>query len=197
MHLREHWKKVSSGERGGSWDDFTKFISGLKANQLWRHNQAGDMPHVNGHIDLRSLFDLVQANQSSQARGYTYTHHLLNTHNKEAIKYANNNGFTINVSTESFKAADDAMNIGLPAVTVIPSTHDKLQEYKIGNKKYYKVIKPIKTDDNRRVVVCPAQTCEPTKCETCGLCAKQDRDYVIAFVAHGNQSKKVNDILND
>ena len=67
---------------------------GLKPNQIWRHNQAGDMPHFEGHIRLDLLKDLVQAN--SGRRGYTYTHHKLITHNVEAIKYSNKQGFTIN-----------------------------------------------------------------------------------------------------
>ena len=90
-----HWNKVTKGERGGNWDDLTKFVSSLNAGQLWRHNISGDLPHVDGHIDLRQLFDLVQANKASGAKGYTYTHHLLSKNNKpvhhniEALKYAN------------------------------------------------------------------------------------------------------------
>ena len=29
-----HWNKVTKGERGGSWDDLTKFVSSLNAGQL-------------------------------------------------------------------------------------------------------------------------------------------------------------------
>ena len=200
FHLRNHWQKVSKGERGTDWQGLTDFIKSLKPNQLWRHNQAGDMPHVDGHIDLRHLFDLVQANKASGAKGYTYTHHLLHTHNKEAIKYANNNGFTINCSTESLEDADSAMNQGMPAVTVIPSDHKAVESYKVtyqGKKQeLFKVKEKITTPDGRRVVVCPAQTCAPTKCETCKLCSKSDRDFVVAFVAHGGGKKKVDTFLN-
>ena len=77
FHLRQHWQKVSNKERGTDWQALTDFVKGLKPNQIWRHNQAGDMPHFEGHIRLDLLKDLVQANKGR--RGYTYTHHKTNT----------------------------------------------------------------------------------------------------------------------
>ena len=201
-----HWRKVTEGERGGSWDDLASFVSQLNAGQLWRHNVSGDLfydtaPDGQELINLAMLKQLIDANKSSQAKGYTYTHHLLNTHNKEAIKYSNSNGFTINCSTESLEAADAAMNEGMPAVTVIPSDHKAVESYKVtyqGKKQeLFKVKEKITTPDGRKVVVCPAQTCAPTKCETCKLCSKSDRDFVVAFVAHGGGKKKVDTFLNN
>ena len=120
-----HWNKVTSGERGGSWDDLTNFISSLNAGQLWRHNVSGDLPYVKAPdgqelINLALLKQLIDANKASGAKGYTYSHHKLNTHNLEALKYANKNGFTINASCESLAQADDARAQGLPAVCVVP-----------------------------------------------------------------------------
>ena len=119
----------------------------------------------------------------------------------EAIKYSIRNGFTINCSTESFEAADSAMNDGMPAVTVIPSDHKAIESYKViheGKKQeLFKVKEKITTPDGRKVVVCPAQTCAPTKCETCKLCSKSERNYVVAFVAHGGGKKKVDTFLNN
>ena len=193
-----HWRKVTDGERGGTWDDLAAFVSQLKAGQLWRHNVSGDLPHHEGHIDLRQLFDLVQANQASGAKGYTYTHHLLNTHNKEAIKYATNNGFTINASTETYSQADAVINQKINAVTIIPSTDESIVPYCSleDHKVYYRQLKQLKTPEGRRIKICPAQTCVPTKCENCGLCSHQERNYPIGFIAHGNKVKTVNDILN-
>ena len=103
-------------------------------------------------------------------------------------------------STESLKDADSAMNDGMPAVTVIPSDHKAIESYKViheGKKQeLFKVKEKITTPDGRKVVVCPAQTCAPTKCETCKLCSKSDRKYVVAFVAHGGGKKKVDTFLN-
>lgn len=46
-----------------------------------------------------------------------------------------------------------------------------------------------------RFVRCPAELSESFTCADCGggvpLCARGDRDYVVTFVAHGSQKKKV------
>lgn len=198
-----HWRKVTDGERGGTWDDLASFVSQLNAGQLWRHNVSGDLPYIKAPdgqelINLALLKQLVDANSASNAKGYTYSHHKLNTHNKEALKYATKNGFTINSSTETYSQADDVINQGLNAVTIIPSTDDSIVPYCSleDHKVYYRQVKQLKTPEGRRIKICPAQTCVPTKCETCGLCSHQERNYPIGFIAHGNKVKTVNDILN-
>ena len=201
--LSWHWKKVSNGTQSNvyDWDSFTNYIrTKTKPNQFWRMNQAGDIPSVQGLMRLDLLKSLVDANKASGAKGYTYTHNVLNTHNVEAIKYATKNGFTINASTESFKDADSAINKGLNAVTVIPSDHKalvpfcSLEDHKV----YYRQTEKITTPNNHKVVVCPAQKCVPTKCENCKLCSvDRGANYVIAFVAHGNGKKAVNKTLNN
>ena len=73
--LALHWRKVSDGERGTDWQGLTKFVRSLPDRQLWRHNQAGDLPHINGQINGTLLGELVRANKGK--RGFTYTHHKL------------------------------------------------------------------------------------------------------------------------
>ena len=174
-----HWKKVSNGLRGGTWDELTTYVSKLKAGQLWRHNQAGDFFSTEQgskeYIRLDLLKSLVDANKSSGAKGYTYTHHQLHTHNLEAIKYSNRNGFTVNASCESLAQADDAIAQGVPAVCVVDNSKPV----------------PARTPAGTRVLVCPAQTSD-TNCKDCGICQQSNRKCVVAFLAHGNQSKKVN-----
>ena len=204
FHLNQHWNKVSTGERGGTWDDLTNKVKTLKAGTMYRHNQAGDFFYDTDEqgrelINLTMLKGLVDANKSSGAKGYTYTHHKLDyIHNLEAVKYANTNGFTVNGSTESMTQADEVCNLGIPAVTIIPETHEQIEKFKSVDpsdgktKELFKVKGKITTPQGRRVVVCPAQQAHPNKCETCKLCTHSKRDYVIAFVAHGNQKKKLN-----
>ena len=180
-----HWKKVSHGLRGGTWSDLTDFVSKLERGQLWRHNQAGDLGYtkdVNGRelIRLDLLKSLVDANKTSKARGYTYTHHKLGyIHNLEAVKYANNNGFTVNASCETMSQVDDAIAQGIPAVVVVDNTKEV----------------PTHTPNNNKVVVCPAQTSD-TNCVDCGLCAQSKRKCAVAFLAHGNRAKKLNATLS-
>ena len=175
---------MSNGLRGGSWSDLTDFVSKLERGQLWRHNQAGDLGYVRSqgreYIRLDLLKSLVDANKSSGAKGYTYTHHQLHTHNSEAVKYANANGFTVNSSCESMQQADAAIAQGIPAVVVVDNSKDV----------------PTHTPDGHRVVVCPAQT-RDTNCNDCGLCQQSKRTCVVAFLAHGNKSKKVNQSLQE
>ena len=179
-----HWKKVSHGLRGGTWSDLTDFVSKLERGQLWRHNQAGDLGYTKDAnnrelIRLDLLKSLVDANKSSKARGYTYTHHKLDyIHNLEAVKYANNNGFTVNASCETMSQVDDAIANGIPAVVVVDNSKDV----------------PTLTPNNNKVVVCPAQTSD-TNCVDCGLCAQAKRKCVVAFLAHGNRAKKLNQTL--
>ena len=185
FHLAQHWKKVSSKERGGTWDELCSYVSSLKPRQIWRHNQAGDLGWVadaQGRelIRLDLLKSLVDANKSSKARGYTYTHHKLDyLHNLEAVKYANNNGFTVNASCESLTQCDDVIKHGIPSVCVVDNSKDV----------------PTHTPNGTRVVVCPAQT-RDTNCVDCGLCAQAKRSCVVAFLAHGNRAKKLNATLS-
>ena len=178
-----HWNKVSQGLRGGTWDELTTYVSKLKAGQLWRHNQAGDFfSDTNGskqYIRLDLLKSLVDANKSSGAKGYTYTHHELHTHNLEAIKYSNRNGFTVNASCESMTQADDAIAAGIPAVCVVDNSKPV----------------PARTPAGTRVLVCPAQTSD-TNCKECGICQQSNRKCVVAFLSHGNRANKVNDNLS-
>jgi hypothetical protein len=173
------WRKVSDAERGSDWQDFCKKITTLPENQLWRHNQAGDLPHNEGNIDYKKLRQLIMSNQGK--RGYTYTHHVLNEHNRVCLENANMMGFTVNASTEDVEVADKVMTeYGIPAVAVVNS--ETTQRFS-------------KTESGRKVIQCPATVYDNVNCATCGLCANANRDYIIAFPAHGTAKKTVNEIV--
>lgn len=174
-----HWRKVSNAERGFVWDEFVNQIRKIAKNQIWRHNVSGDLQHNNGNIDYKKLRQLIMANKGR--RGYTYTHHKLNEHNIVSIQNANMMGFTVNVSCESIEEADRVMTEHeIPAVAVVNS--DKTDRF-------------YKTSSGRKVITCPATIHDNVTCSTCGLCQKADRDYIIAFPAHGNAKKTVNEIV--
>ena len=173
--LGMHWRKVSDGERGTDWQGLCDFVGQLPDGQMWRHNQAGDLPHVLGNIDHDMMAHLVVSNTGK--RGYTYTHHVLNTHNVKIIERANRQGFTINVSTESKSDAVSAYNQGLPAVCVVPTDHADYAEH-----------------DGVKFVTCPAQM-RDISCKDCGLCAQSKRKCVVMFKAHGNSKKHVSKLV--
>ena len=172
--LALHWAAVSAGTRGTSWGQFTQAIAALPEGQLWRHNQAGDLPQTGGTIDAVKLGQLVAANQGR--RGFTYTHHR-DRASLAWVKHANAWGFTVNLSANDLHDADALADTGAgPVVVVLPSTQTENTE----------------TPAGRKVVVCPATQRDDVSCATCQLCQRQ-RDAIVGFPAHGTK-KRVIDI---
>jgi len=170
--LALHWRAVSNGTRGTTWGQFTQSIAALPEGQLWRHNQAGDLPQAGGTIDAVKLGQLVAAN--SGRRGFTYSHHR-DSASLAWIKHANQWGFTVNLSANDLTDADalaDA-NCG-PVVVVVPST----------------ITKNTKTPKGRAVVICPATQRDDVSCATCQLCQRQ-RKTIVGFPAHGTRYRKI------
>lgn len=184
-----HWNKVSNGSRGSSYDDFCDQVKRLRKGTLWRHNQAGDLEGENLLIDLPKLKQLVAANKGKL--GFTYTHkpvlvedikgdltikekQSIVNNNIAAIKYANENGFTVNLSGNNIDHAKKlvALNIA-PVVSVVPMDAKTTKDF----------------------VVCPAVTNVNTNCMTCGLCQKQHKK-IVAFPAHGSAKAKAQQTSN-
>lgn len=171
--LSWHWKRVTSGERGDSWLEFIEAIRQLPKGQLWRYAQAGDLPGDGDSILPAHLRALVRANKNR--RGFTYTHKPLTDGNLQAIRHANDNGFTVNVSSDTAEqAVERHKRHNLPAVAVLSLDAPNVQ-----------------TIDGVKVVACPAEKTDKLNCATCALCADSKRGYVIGFRAHGTSKKKV------
>lgn len=171
--LALHWNAVSAKTRGTGWLEFTQAIDALPAGQLWRHNQAGDLPQQNGTIDAVKLGQLVAANTGK--RGFTYSHHR-DAASINWIRHANAWGFTVNLSANDLNDADylAEQNAG-PVVVVLPSTQNE----------------NTKTPAGRPVVVCPATQRDDVSCATCQLCQRQ-RAAIVGFPAHGSRHRVIN-----
>lgn len=174
--LALHWRKVSDSEEKRSMDSesFLEAIAGLPRGQLWRHNQAGDMPHKDGNIDAVFARQIVKANKGK--KGFTYTHHKLNSHNITMIGKMNDKGFTVNHSADTVQGAVSIFKgwrQHMPVVTLLPIDAPNVQ-----------------TVEGVKVVACPAEKSTKVNCANCGLCADKERDYIIGFRAHGTQKKK-------
>lgn len=176
--LRMHWRAVDDGSRGGSLEDLVALIGALPRGQLWRHNQAGDLPPGSkpDTIDAVALYQLAIAN--THRRGFTYTHYPPTPHNLTAVRQANKLGFTVNLSAESLGEADEYKALGLPVVVTLPADVDDTVITPAGN----------------TVVVCPATTGN-TDCLNCGLCQRRDRDSIVGFPAHGHGAARVQAIF--
>ena len=176
--LALHWGKVSDHSRGMPWGDFCASIEGLPEGQFWRHNQAGDLPGNGVHIDDLALYQLVAANIGK--RGFTYTHYLPQVGtNARAIKAANDNGFTVNLSANNLAECDALADLGIgPVVTALPA--DQAEN--------------LRTPKGRTIVVCPATQRDDVSCATCQLCQRQ-RDTIVGFPAHGPMKNRVINIV--
>lgn len=176
-----HWNKVSKGERGDNFKALVRSIKSLNDGETWRHNVAGDLMHNEQKIDIAALVKIIKANKNKN--GFTYTHHdMTSEHNQEAVAYANYAGFTINLSANNVKHADElkALNVG-PVVTVL---HSETKEN-------------FTTPGGNKIVVCPATLRDDVTCATCKLCARADRKSIIGFPAHGAQKRTVNEMFNN
>jgi hypothetical protein len=178
--LGMHWQKVTAGKRGANLTTFVQAIRKLDAGQIWRHNQAGDLSGRGDRINTRELDRIVRANKGK--RGYTYTHKppaLGN--NGQAIKAANEAGFTVNLSGNSLSHADELKTLGIgPVVAIVPEDAPNKGVTPAGN----------------RWITCPAQTREGVTCATCKLCSVATRTVIVAFRAHGSAKRKVEAIAN-
>jgi hypothetical protein len=168
------WGKVDRKDAGTDWDSFCGQVEALPEGQLWRHNQAGDLPSDGSVIDHEAMEKLIQANKGK--RGFTYTHHdVSDKRNADSVLLANLHDFTVNLSGNNLKHADQlaALQIG-PVVAVVAEDHP---EHSL-------------TPQGRKVVVCPEQTGKAKSCAECGLCQKVNRAVIVAFRAHGVSKKK-------
>jgi len=172
--LALHWRTVSAGRRGGSFDELLQEVSTLPRRVLWRHNQAGDLtPCAPGTIDAQLLARLARVNQGR--RGFTYTHYRPTQSNQAAIRRANECGFTVNLSAQTLAQADAYAALGVaPVVVVLP----------VGAKK------SVRTPEGRLVVVCPASFGD-IDCLNCGICQQRDRSAIVGFPAHGAGAGRV------
>lgn len=171
--LAIHWRAVSEGLRGSTFDELLQEISTLRRRALWRHNQAGDLtPSSPDVIDAGLLLRLARANRGR--RGFTYTHYPPTPTNGAAIQQSNDLGFTVNLSAQTLAQADAYSDIRIARVVVIlPAGRDR----------------PLRTPAGRRVVVCPASL-GSTDCLNCGICQRRDRVAIVGFPAHGAGARR-------
>ena len=169
-----HWRRT---DKVGM--KFSELITGLKSlatNSLVRYNVAGDLVGKNTSIDFGKLKQLA----ALKLKIFTYTHKPVlkeqsknYKQNRQKIKWANQNGLTINLSSNNPEEADKYydLNIG-PVVTVLPVNAPNTSF----------------TPKGRKIIVCPQQNNDKITCAKCQLCAKK-RSVIIGFKAHSTGKK--------
>ena len=177
-----HWNKLSNGTRGVTYDEMISTIKDLPDGIMWRHNQAGDLVGQKSkpyNIKISSLMNMIYSANLNK-KGFTYTHYKMNKQNKMLVKEANDNGFTINLSADSIKQADELYKHRVaPVCVVLP--HDASKT------------KKIITPDGNTVIPCPHDA-TGIQCITCKLCAVPTRKTIIGFIAHGTRKRNFKDV---
>ena len=158
------------------WSELCGKVAALPAGTLWRHNQAGDLPRNGSQIVAADVAALVAANTGR--KGFTYSHHNVlganGAANRKVVADANKAGFTINLSANNLRHADQLAALGIaPVVAVLPADQTANTV----------------TPEGRKVVICPATQRDNITCQTCGLCQRL-RDAIIGFPAHGASKRK-------
>lgn len=188
------WSQISNGTKGMNFDNFLSEVRQLPQG-LWRYGQAGDLPGDGDQIQEDQLLALAKANRHRPV--IAYTHKPLTEQNMNSITKANERGFHINISCESFNEADRITSLGYSAVIALPSEYqrgknEQLSEYKARLSKLR-----TKTEAGTRVAICPATYTE-TNCQQCGVCAKpRPNKGIIGFPAHGTKTATVNQRLSN
>jgi hypothetical protein len=175
------WRKLGTAKlKGLTLRQFCRRVAALPTGQLWRHNQAGDLPGKGDAIDVGALAAIARANEGR--KGFTYTHKPMGrgwARNRAAVRAANAKGFVVNLSADSLTEADGLAALGVgPVVTLLPLGQTG----------------PVRTPEGRLVVVCPAYT-HGVDCQRCKLCAWGQRQVVVGFPAHGARAKTVTRIV--
>lgn len=175
-HTNIWWTRLN--ETGLNFSELVSGIEKLPPTTIWRHNVVGDLiPTTDNGTEIcyESLDEIVKANNKGNKKGFCFTHHPLSENNVKAIRHANDNGFTVNHSTDNKnQAISEFKKYGIPTVTILESDAPQKQEI-----------------DGVKIIVCPEQT-TGIPCSVCRICTKSDRKFIIGFRAHGVAKKKVN-----
>jgi hypothetical protein len=163
-----------------AWGEFCEAVAAFPTNQLWRHNQAGDLPGIGERVDASALAKLTRANKGK--RGFTYTHKHSTEANREAIRSANANGFTVNLSANTLAHADTLADTECGPVCVVLTSSQTTNTA---------------TPAGRKVVVCPATIRDNVTCASCGLCQRAKRSAIIGFPAHGTGAKRASVVASN
>lgn len=174
------WNAVTAAQRGKKWKAFLQDLRGMAAGTLWRFSVTGDLPGIGNRIDKGMLLELALANKGK--RGYTYTHKPVEAGtfngvrvsrqvadaNLDAVRAANDAGFTVSLSANSPAQADRLAKHGLPMVSLVPMDTPKT----------------FRTSGGLDGVICPAQELDEMTCYRCGYCQRA-KHRLIGFRPHG------------
>lgn len=173
FRVRATWDRCETPE-ALSLVELTRKLEDLPTGRSYRHGIAGDLPGHGDTIDYRA-WDRIQGAAGHLGPSWAYSHKPL-----AALRRLRPGPITVNVSADTPEQADDAIASGLPACLVVPEDAG-----------------PSVTPGGNRWIICPAQTRDDVTCATCLLCARPQRTVIVAFRAHGQGKRKLEQVLRE
>lgn len=171
------WNRCST--HGLNLEQLCAAVLKLEPGTLLRHNVAGDMAIPGtGRLNLDLVSRLSEIFWVAGVQAYTYTHCELGRLEGYCLRVARNSGFTVNASCETTQECDKAIDLGVPAVIACVNAEHV----------------PAATPKGRRIVICPNQI-KGVTCKSCKLCARGNREVVVALLAHGIRRKKAREAI--
>lgn len=215
-----HWSKVGEGGRGDNFLAFCDRVRRFPKSQVWRHNQAGDLPKGENSDDSVDRLDsekcLELADAAKHTNGWTYTHYdPTDSQNQEVIRSMNEaGGLVVNLSAESLSQADRYHDVGcgpvcvtLPAdastkglktpggipVVLCPIQHAEEKRYRDANG--IPESGPVNRDSKEFKSFLKIDAGDNISCAACRICRTGGRNSIVAFKAHGVSMRKISEKL--
>ena len=184
--INYHFDAIGVTKGLSEFELFDKLATLPKCKKV-RLFDVGDLPNINGTIDLQFLQELNRIVTLRKLQVIQYTHNKLTYSNIDAVKSLD---YVVNFSTEHLRQSVYALNHGVNAVIVLPSDTPPR-----------KIMKHGKTN----VLTCPAQWTDlnlskkEVTCTDCMLCSKDrvKERIIIGFYAHGTGAKKIDNAINN
>ena len=114
--------------------------------------------------------------------------------NRRLIRWANDRGFTINLSATTLEMADRLIELEIaPVVSIAPELGDAWWDQ-------WGQPPRIETPNGWPCLICPESNGYDVQCSTCGICSQSrdewfaTRSSIILFPAHGSGKKYVNNL---
>jgi len=186
LQIESAWNRAD--REGLTIWELTRKLDDLPDGAMLRWAVAGDLPGDGHRINLVELDALARS--VKRLKAWTYTHYLTppqgvsvrehlegnlawspGPHNIAAIESAQAAGFTINLSADDPRQADELSELELaPVATVLPRNARGR----------------ITTPAGRPILVCPASSNEKVNCSSCGFCLRREPGRkIVGFPAHG------------
>lgn len=170
MHARKAKRERTDAKQLRDW-----LLTEVKSNTLVRHHVSGDIMGTGGKVDktyVKTIYDAHKARPDIHGWGYTHAWRQVSPLD------LNHETLTFNASCDNLQDLEDALDQGWATTIVVEADFERSD---------------IELPSGRtvRAIVCLNQNNHAVTCALCKKCLVADRDYVVAFRAHGSGKNKI------